>query len=188
MKILILQLLLCIAHQSFSQITQSDSLRYLEHLRADSLMALDVRGTTPQAFIAKDRKGNVFTNDSLPSKITFINFWFETCTPCAAEFQALEKFYNNNKFRKDFQFVSITYEADTVIERVRKKNALTYPIYHLSYDSCRKVLVKLGYPTNQIVDKTGKIVYSITGGPIDPVMANKYLNYFVQAELEKLMK
>jgi thiol-disulfide isomerase/thioredoxin len=188
MKILFLQLLLCIVLQSFCQITHEDSLHYFEHLRADSLMGLDVRGTMLQAFIAKDRKGNVFTNDSLPSKITFINFWFEACHPCVAEFSALEKFYANNRSRKDFQFISITFEQDTTIEQVQKKYNLTYPMYHLSYDSCRKVLVKLGYPTSQIIDKTGKIVYSVTGGPLDPEMANKFLNYFVQAELEKQLK
>ncbi|HWC54966.1 MAG TPA: TlpA disulfide reductase family protein [Chitinophagaceae bacterium] len=188
MKILFLQILLCITLQSFSQVTHEDSLRYLDHLRADSLMGLDARGKTLKAFIAKDRKGTIFTNDSLRSKITFINFWFETCAPCAAEFQALEKFYTNNKSRRGFQFVSITYEADTVIERIRMKNNLTYPMYHLSYDSCRKVLINLGYPTSQIIDKTGKIVYSVTGGPLDPVMADKYLNYFIQAELDKQLK
>ena len=151
-------------------------------------MRLDVRGATLRTFIAKDRKGNVFTDDSLPLKITFINFWFETCAPCVAEFSALEKFYRNNKSRKNFQFISITFEQDTTIDQIREKYNLTYPVYRLSNDSCRMLLGKLGYPTNQILDKTGKIVYSITGGPIDPKMADKDLNYFIQAELEKQLK
>jgi thiol-disulfide isomerase/thioredoxin len=188
MKILFLQLLLCIALQSFSQITHSDSLYYFEHLRADSLMGLDVRGTTLRPFIVKDRKGTIFTNDSLPSKITFINFWFEACHPCVAEFSALEKFYANNKSRKNFQFISITFEQDSTIDQVRGKYNFTYRVYRLSNDSCRMLLGKSGYPTSQILDKNGKIVYSITGGPIDPVMANKYLNYFIQGELDKQLK
>ena len=188
MKILFLPILLSIAFQSISQITREDSLHYFEHLKADSLMRLDVRGKTLQAFIAKDNKKNLFTNDNLCSKVTFINFWFDACAPCVAEFRALEKFYNKNRYRKDFQFISITYEADSVIKRVKGKNALTYPMYHLSYDSCRSVLLKLGYPANLITDKTGKIVYSVTGGPTDPETADKDLNYFIQAELDKQLK
>lgn len=171
-----------------SQINDADSVTYFAHLRADSLLGLNIKGKILPRFIVKDKTGSLFSSEDLNSKITFINFWFETCAPCAAEFQALEKFYNRNRDRKNFQFISITYEADTVIERVQKQNVLTYPVYHLSIDSCRKVLVKLGYPTNLIINKAGKIVYSITGGPIDPKIADKFLNYFIQEELEKQMK
>lgn len=169
----------------FSQISFQDSLNYFEDLKGNSLLGVDIRGKRMPAFKAKDTNGRVITNDSLFSKVTFINFWFEACAPCVAEFHALEKFYKENKPGKDFQFISITFEQDSIIERVRQKNNLTFPIYRLSYDSCKKIKFNLGYPTNLIIDRSGKIVFSLTGGSIDPVYADKSLNYFIQAELER---
>jgi hypothetical protein len=65
----------------------------------------------------------------LRSKITFINFWFASCAPCVAEFQALEKFYNQINPWKTLNLFLSLFEADSVIERVKKTNNLTYPIY-----------------------------------------------------------
>ena len=172
----------------FSQINHEDSINYFEYLKISSSLGKDIKGKIISDFKAKGKKGTLFTDDDLHSKITFVNFWFETCAPCVAEFQALEKFYNNNKSRENFQFVSITFESDSIIEKIRKKNNLTYPIYHLSSDSCRKVITRLGYPATFIVNKGREVVYVSSGGPNDPKIADKFLNFFVQAELEKQLK
>lgn len=172
----------------FSQINHEDSTDYFEYLKLNISLGNDIRGKTVSGFNANGKNGASFTDNDLRSKTTFINFWFEACAPCVAEFQALEKFYNNNKSREKFQFVSITFEADSTIERIRKKNNLSYPIYHLSIDSCRKIIGRLGYPATFIVNKNLEIVYATGGGPTDPKIADKYLNYFVQAELVKQLK
>lgn len=172
----------------FSQITHDDSTNYFEYIKLNISVGNDIRGKKVSGFNANGKNGVLFTDNDLRSKITFINFWFEACAPCVAEFQALEKFYNNNKSRENFQFVSITFEADSTIDRIRKKNNLSYPIYRLSIDSCRKIIGRLGYPATFIVNKNLEIVYAISGGPTDPKIADKYLNYFVQAELVKQLK
>ena len=172
----------------FSQINHEDSLHYLEVLKLNSLEYRRIKGTAIPVFIIKDKNGDSLTDNNLKSKTTFINFWFETCAPCIAEFQALEKFYNNNKFRENFQFISITFEPDSVKEQVRKKHNLTYPMYHLPRDGCRKILGRLGYPSTFIVNKNLEIVFVTSGGPTDPKIADKHLNYFIQAELEKYLK
>lgn len=187
-KFFLIILFLSIYTNSFSQINFNDSLNYFQHLKIDSSFGNNIKGKTLESFVLKDKKGNSFTNDSLRSKITFINFWFEGCHPCLAEFEALEKFYINNKSKKDFQFISISFDPDSVIERVRKEHGLTYPIYHLPHDSCMKLEFGKGYPTSLIVNKKREIVYSSSGGPIDPGIADKFLNYFVQAELDKQLK
>jgi len=173
---------------TFSQISHEDSIAYFGFLKANISIGNDIRGKIIPGFKAKAKNGTLLTDDDLRSKITFINFWFEACAPCLAEFQALEKFYNNNRSKENFQFASITFESDSTIERVRKKNNLTYPIYHLSGDSCRKLILKLGYPANLIINKNLEIVYSIAGGSTDPKVADKYLNHFIQAEIDKQFK
>jgi len=172
----------------FSQINHEDSINYFEYLKISSSLGKDIKGKIISDFKAKGKNGTLFTDDDLHSKITFVNFWFETCAPCVAEFQALEKFYNNNKSRENFQFVSITFESDSIIEKIRKKNNLTYPIYHLSSDSCRKIIGRLAYPATYILNKDLEIVYVTCGGPSDPKIADKFLNYFVQDELDKQFK
>ncbi len=172
----------------FSQINHSDSIQYFGYLKMNTALTKDVKGKTIPDFIVKDKNGVLLTSNTLLSKITFINFWFEACAPCFAEFQALEKFYNNNKSKENFQFISITFESDSVIDRVCKKNNLTYPIYRLSSDSCRKIIGRLGYPATFIVNNNLEIVYAATGGPTDPKIADKYLNYFIQTELDKKLK
>lgn len=167
-------------------ITHMDTLDNEFDKKVQFLLGNDLRGETIPAFIARDTNGELFTRENIRSKkITFINFWFESCPPCLAEFGAMEKFYIKNKDRQDFQFVSITFEQDSTIERIRKKYNLTYPIYYLSNDSCNKVRFKVGYPVIFMVDKNLKITYSKGGGSTDPDIEDKTLNYFIQDELDK---
>lgn len=172
----------------FSQLNHQDSINYFNHLKVDSLFGNRLKDKIIQDFVIKNEDGKLFTNENLRSKITVINFWFEACAPCVAEFQALEKFYNKNKSREGFQFISITYEQDSVIERVQKKYNFTYPVYHLCYDSCQKLILRSGFPTNLIVNKNLKIVFSTSGGPINPDVADKNINHFIQAELDKQLE
>jgi cytochrome c biogenesis protein CcmG/thiol:disulfide interchange protein DsbE len=187
-KIYVAIFLLAPVASIFSQISHEDSVNYYEYEKMSISLGIDTRGKTMLDFKLKNKAGDLFTCADLRSKITFINFWFETCAPCVAEFQALEKFYNNNKFRENFRFVSITFESDSIIEKIRKKNNLTYPIYSLSSDSCRKLIGRLAYPTTFIVNKNLEIVYVSTGGPTDPKIADKFLNYFIQTELNNQLK
>ena len=184
-KFFLTVVILCGWILSYSQVSHEDSLQYLDHLKMSEIWAKELKGKTVRDFVVRDKNGISVTRDRLRSKITFINFWFLSCAPCVAEFQAVEKFYNNNKSRENFQFISITFEADSVIDQVRKKNNLTYPIYQLSSDSCRKIIGLLGYPATLIVNKDLEVIYAVGGGPTDRETADKYLNYFLQAELEK---
>ena len=172
----------------FSQISHEDSTHYTDFVKLNIPLTKDIIGKPITSFSIKDKNAAIVTNDMIRSKITFINFWFETCAPCVAEFQALEKFYTNNKSNENFQFISITFEHDSVIERVKKKNNLTYPIYHMSSEACRKVIGRLGYPATFIINRNLDIVYALTGGSTDPKIADKFLNYFIQSELEKQLK
>jgi thiol-disulfide isomerase/thioredoxin len=45
-------------------------------------------------FSAGATNGSLFTNDSLKNRVSFINFWFEGCHPCVAEFPALNELYS----------------------------------------------------------------------------------------------
>jgi len=188
-KIFLLSFFVIAGSALFGQPNHEDSVHYFEYLKIITGFGNDsIKGKRIPGFTCKDIKGSLFTDKNLQSKVTFVNFWFETCAPCIAEFGALEKLYRNNKSNAEFQFISITFEKDSVIDRIRKKYGLTYPIYQLSSDSCRKIIRGLGYPTNFIVNENIEIVYYLTGGSTNPGVADKFLNYFVQTELDKQLK
>lgn len=73
------------------------------------------------SFVLKSKDGKQLTPKNLIGKVTFINFWFESCMPCIAGMGALENLYKKFKSNKKFQFVSITYENHERIDTVRKK-------------------------------------------------------------------
>lgn len=104
----------------FTQAKLKDSANLPFQSKIDSMLGNNLKGKEIPEFVIKDKIGRIVATDDLRSKILVINFWFEACPPCLAEFRALEKFYNTNKSRKDFQFISITFESDSVIEKVQK--------------------------------------------------------------------
>jgi len=63
-------------------------------------------GKSFESFTGKDVNGKTFSNNDLNGKITLVNFWFESCPPCVAEFDALNKIYERLYNNKYFRFIS----------------------------------------------------------------------------------
>lgn len=97
------------------------------------------------------------TPQSFKDKIVFINFWFEACAPCITEMDGLNALYMQTKDSANFMFVSFTYESDEKIQALKKKYGLQYPVYHLKHEDCIRLNQGLGFPTNILIDKTGRI-------------------------------
>ena len=116
------------------------------------------------------------TSDSLKGKVTFINFWFEACPPCIAEFDALSQMHERLKDKEDFQFASITFESPQVIERVKKKYGLTFPIFSISKEECERLNVGYSYPTNVIINKKGEILFLHAGGETSREEAKRFID------------
>ena len=119
MKSLLVTCFVFISIECKSQIYVSKSYR-------DSLNAIRKANIGKQFpdFKVTDIDGNNFSNSDLEGKITLINFWFEGCHPCVAEFAALndifEKFYRN----KSFNFITFTFEYSSDIKKNVKKYSL----------------------------------------------------------------
>jgi thiol-disulfide isomerase/thioredoxin len=106
----------------------------------------------------------LLSNEGLKGKVLFINFWFAACPPCIAEFDALSEMYEKLKDKPDFEFISLTYESQEIIEKVKTKYQLKFPVYSISKEECQRLSFGGGYPTNIIVDKNGRIQYLYVGG------------------------
>ncbi|HYH14306.1 MAG TPA: TlpA disulfide reductase family protein [Flavisolibacter sp.] len=110
---------------------------------------------------------DAFTNESLKGKVVFINFWFEACKPCIAEFDGLNTLYTDLQSNKNFTFVSFTFETPEIIAKVRAKHKLQFPIYSISEQESRRLNLNSGFPTSIILDREGIIQYFKTGGSSD---------------------
>ncbi|MBD0365812.1 MAG: TlpA family protein disulfide reductase [Flavisolibacter sp.] len=125
------------------------------------------------------------TKESLKGKVLFIDFWFEACAPCVAEFEALSQMDDRLRNENDFAFVSLTFESPEVIQRIRQKYGLTFPIYSVSEQECRGLNLGNGYPTNIIVDKGGIIKYVHVGGETSKQEAKTFIDEVIYTKIQK---
>lgn len=118
-------------------------------------------------FSKKSLSGKSYSNKVLEGKVTLINFWFESCGPCIAEFDELNKLFQTYKSNKYFQFISFTTDSKNKAKLIAQKHKLKFPIICISEMEAQQLNYKSGFPTNIVVDKTGKIFSIDIGGSLD---------------------
>ena len=120
-------------------------------------------GKSFPSFLIKTQSQTI-SNTSLKGKAVFINFWFANCTPCIREFEALNQLYRKFGDKKDFEFISFTFEKPEVVQRIRLKYNIPYKIFSVSEAECRRLMQGLGFPTSYVVSKNGIVKQIISGG------------------------
>jgi thiol-disulfide isomerase/thioredoxin len=153
------------------------------------LLATDNYGKNVPDFKATSLTGQTYSAEMLVGKVTFINFWFENCAPCVAEFESLNELYKKFKDKEGFQFISFTFDKQEKALKAVQKYGLQYPVISISADSCRMLINhrRGGFPTNLITDRSGKIVFYINGGPPEPKDAQKWERKIFVPLLEELL-
>jgi thiol-disulfide isomerase/thioredoxin len=143
----------------------------------DSLMKprlSEILGKAFPTFVAANEKRKI-SNDSLMGKVVLINFWFEGCPPCIAEFNAFNELAQKLKGNKNFEFISFTKDNTETIKRVKEKYNLQYEVFQASTKECYRLNKNSGFPTNFILDKQGTIKYWNMGGDNDPARAREFV-------------
>ena len=118
---------------------------------------------------------STITNQTWKGKTVFINFWFEACAPCIAEFDGLNQLYNKVKDKKDILFISFTFETPKKIEEIKAKYGIQNPTVSITEKESRRLNLNNGFPTNIIVDKEGKTKFLVTGGSTDKKKASEII-------------
>lgn len=126
-------------------------------------------------------------NDSLLGKVVLINFWFEGCHPCVAEFGALNEIALKLKDNNAFEFISFSWDNPETIARVKQKYNLQFKVFSLSAIECRRLNQNNGYPTTIILDKQGKITYLISGGATTTEKAREFVMSTLLPEIQKVL-
>ena len=123
-------------------------------------------------FSVTNKDGSVFlNNESLMGKVVFVNFWFDGCSPCHNLFQPLNRLAEHYKNNPGFKLVSFSFDDTAMIRKNVKKYQLMYPVFHLSETLCHSLMTDKGFPSNLLLDKTGKIV---DGFGVTPLLGNAH--------------
>ena len=125
------------------------------------------------SFKGSDLEGNAVDESIFKGKVTVVNFWFSTCSPCVAELGDLDALDKELKQRGG---MVIGVNVDTLDNNLRmiataknilkKKNAsYTHITFSSKSEAGKLVNTFMAYPTTYVVDKNGRIVGSpILGG------------------------
>jgi thiol-disulfide isomerase/thioredoxin len=120
-------------------------------------------------------EGKPVNNEIIKRKTVYINFWFEACAPCVAEFDALNDLYHKLAPKKNFEFITFTFETPEKIRELKRKYRLNYKIISISKTDCYRFNQGLGFPTHFILKEDQTISYAISGGHTDKVEARQFV-------------
>jgi thiol-disulfide isomerase/thioredoxin len=121
-------------------------------------------------FNLKTWSGEDFNSEQLIGKPTLINFWFTSCAPCIDEIPVLNQIAE--KYRNDFNFISITFEDEQDVGKFLKKHP--YHFKHLV--GAEKFIKSIGiksYPMNVFLDNKGILRYVKGGIPYEGLEAGE---------------
>lgn len=115
-------------------------------------------GKTYVPFDITTTEGKHLTNQSCKGKIVILNFWFENCGGCRGEIKYLNALYDSLKKDADIEFVAVTFDKKETLPPFIKTFKLNYPIATISsQNEAYRMNYRMGFPTNIILDKSGKV-------------------------------
>ena len=127
---------------------------------------LPVGAQAPQFTLKTPRGGELSLAEALKgNKATLINFWFHGCGPCRAEFPHLQRMFKDMR-SQGFNIVAINYgDSAEVINKYVDENKFEFPIVmNGKHDAdMSKAYGVQAYPTNYVLDSSGKIVARFVG-------------------------
>ena len=110
-------------------------------------------------------------------KIVLVSFWASWCRPCIEEMPSLVKLKNKYADKLEILAVNIGEDKKTISQFIQKMQ-INFPILLDTNSNTVKAWKVFVYPSNYIVDGTGKIRYASTGAldwqdpAIDTLMEN----------------
>jgi thiol-disulfide isomerase/thioredoxin len=142
--------------------TESDSNK-LDRLMAGMGFIVTPLRTGPLAVKLPNSAGRYVRLDDFRDKIVFLNFWTSWCPSCRTEMPSMERLHRK-LFGKNFAMVTVNIkESASQVNNFFEEYKLTFTAL---LDTTGEVSAGLGIraiPTTFILDKSGKMIGSITG-------------------------
>lgn len=136
-------------------------------------------------FTAKDLNGRIYTSNIIRNgKVTFLNLWYLSCTPCIAEMPNLNRLYDRTKSDPNSQFYAITWEPEARVKEAIEKYGIRFPVLLASHkDTWQLTFARGGYPANMVLDKNGRVYTYLSGGSLNP---GPEFEFYWKQQLEKV--
>lgn len=173
MKTVLLILLILSSFTAFPQNNSGHEEVKITRVLTDREKANRTFINTPYPGFSFVSKGDTISNALFQNKTVFINFWFEACPPCVAEFDALSEMYREMKQFENAEFITFTFETDSAIAKIRKKYNLDFRIVSIPREECYRLNNNNGFPTSILVDSSGRVKWIFPGGSSDKEKARR---------------
>ena len=188
MKVLVAFFLLFVSSSCFTQNIIDPKISAQEWMDSFGVNMRKMIGKEMKAFSAVADNGTQYTEKSLKKKVTLINFWFESCHPCVAEFPDLNLLHEKFKGDKNFQLLAFTFETPDAIKRIKEKYSLQYDLISVSHDEIHRLNFGYGFPCNMVVDQAGKIAYLLHLNPFSKIEQDLKFNTTLIPAIQKLLE
>ena len=111
--------------------------------------------------------GNVYKLQNDTGNVLLVNFWASWCPPCVHEMPSMQTLYNklNKSSDKVFKIIAVNMAEDknTINTFLKTKVSVNFDILLDTDGAALKQWKIFAFPTSFIIDKKGKIRYSIYG-------------------------
>ena len=119
-------------------------------------------GKTIPDFTLEDMEGNSYSTTSLAGKTVVFNTWFIKCKPCVMEMPELNELVHKYKKNTDIVFLGVTFDKTSDVESFLQEHAFDYNIITDQMEYLGSLQIS-GYPTNFVVDGSGKVLFTSIG-------------------------
>ncbi len=128
--------------------------------------------------------GKTISISDFKGKPVFVSFWFSSCAACIAEIPDLNKLVK--EYGESAVFLSINTDDIETLKEFLKTTPYNARHAYITREAGYKEFCTIGgFPSNMILDKTGKVVEVWCGGESDPTKKDEFYKR-IKTGLDKL--
>lgn len=124
---------------------------------------IKVNQAAPPALVLKDRSGNSHNLAAYKGKVVLVNFWATWCPPCREEMPSMQRLKEQMAGRPFVMLGVNSGEPPDELEEFLKMIKVDFTILLDTDSAVTRRWKVFGLPTSFLIDRQGKVRYSLTG-------------------------
>lgn len=172
--------------QATATLNEDDS-TYTVTIKGEKALVEKWKGKPIFDAVLMDMNDNSYNIGSGQKKITVLNIWYTSCSPCIKEMPELNQLVKKYEKNSQVQFLAMTFNMSEEIQRFLKKWDFDYKIIPNVKTEIDKIWTKNEdgttskiYPLHFVVDENGKVQEFIMGAKED-------IHKMLESALKKLL-